>query len=248
MSVAIADLDREALETAGAGLAGAGVDALAVPCDVRVEDDVAQLAVAVVERFGTAHVVCNNAGVAPFGGVTEMTVAEYRWVLDVNFFGVLHGVRSFLPILEDQGEGHIVNTASVSGLITQPGGSAYNASKFAVVALSEALYYELQIRDSPVGVSVVCPATVRTGIFDPSRRRPPGVEPSVGPIATRATQVMERLAASSHRSPDDVAERVVAAVLASDFYVLTHPGIMRFVERRNEDIEMQRNPSVEQGF
>lgn len=248
MSVAIADVEPETLDVAATGLRDAGIEVHAVHTDVTSQEQVEALAASVMDRYGRVHVVCNNAGVAVFGGVTEMPVEEFAWVVDVNFWGVLFGIRAFLPHLEAQGEGHIVNTASVSGLLTQPGAAAYNVSKFGVLALSEALYYELRMASSPVGVSVVCPGTVRTNIFDSGRNRPAGIAPGAGPITDRALEVMTDLGRLSRRGPDEVAKAVVRAVKADDFYVLTHSGIIPFVKRRHEDIETQRNPSVDQGF
>ena len=172
MAVAVADIEPDALDAAGVELRDAGVEVLTLPTDVTSPEQVQALAAAVIDHFGKVHVVCNNAGVGVFGGVTETSLEGFAWVVDVNFWGVLYGIRAFLPHLQAAGEGHIVNTASVSGLLTQPGAAAYNVSKFGVVALSEALYYELEMTSSPVGVTVVCPGTVDTNIFDSARNRP----------------------------------------------------------------------------
>jgi NAD(P)-dependent dehydrogenase (short-subunit alcohol dehydrogenase family) len=248
MMLVLADIEEPELEAAATAVGSSGGDVLAVPTDVTSQEQVGALAAAALDRFGRVDVVCNNAGVGPLGGVTEMSLEDYRWIVDVNFWGVLHGVRAFLPHLVERDDGHIVNTASVAGLLTQPGASAYNVSKFAVVALSESLYYELRLTGSQVGVSVVCPATIRTRIFSSERNRPAGIAPPEGPITERAQRAMTALAAASHRGPDEVAEKVLAAIRDDRFYVLTHPGILPFVRRRHEDIEAQRNPSVEQGF
>ena len=247
MALAIADVEADPLERAADELREAGVNVLAQQTDVTIPEQLEELAAAVLHRFGRVHVVCNNAGVGPLGGVGEMSLAEFRWIIDVNFWGVLHGIKTFLPHLEGQG-GHFVNTSSVSGLITQPGAAAYNVSKFGVIALSESLYYELKMTGSPIGVSVVCPATIRTAIIHSERDRPPGIEGSSGPITDRVQQVMSSLTQASHRGPDEVAQKVLHAIKENDFYVLTHPGIMPFVKHRHEDIELARNPSVEQGF
>ena len=126
-------------------------------------------------RLGGVHVVCNNAGVSPLGAVWENSAADWQWILGVNLWGVIHGVRAFAPRLIAQDEGHIVNTASVAGLISPPGSGAYNVTKHAVVALSESLHHDLRERDSQVGVSVLCPAYVPTGIVDSERNRPEGL-------------------------------------------------------------------------
>jgi NAD(P)-dependent dehydrogenase (short-subunit alcohol dehydrogenase family) len=248
MRLVLADIERSPLEAAAAQLADAGHEVLAVPTDVSSPDSVAALAAVTFEQFGTAHLVCNNAGVGPPGGILETPLAEWRWIMDVNFWGVLHGVRTFVPRFVDQNEGHVVNTASVAGLLTQPGMAAYNVSKHGVVVLSESLLYEMEMLEARVGVSVVCPAWTRTAIHESDRNRAPGAEGAAGPVTERVRAAADRLYERSHRSPGEVAERVLEAVLEDRFYVITHPGVMPFVERRHEDIRLQRNPSVEQGL
>ena len=248
MSVVLADIEEGPLGEAAAGLEERGVPVLAWRTDVASFEDVTALAAATLDRFGAAHVICNNAGVGPPGGVAEMSIADYRWIIDVNFWGVLHGIKAFLPHLLESDEGHIVNTASVSGLLTQPGLSAYNVSKFGVVALSESLFYELGMLDSSVGVSVVCPAWVRTRIHDSERNRPAEASSAAGPITDRVRAAAAKLTGSSHRLPEDVAAIVVDAIRTKTFYALTHKGILPFVHERHQDIELLRNPSVEQGL
>ncbi|MFQ5555794.1 MAG: SDR family NAD(P)-dependent oxidoreductase [Acidimicrobiia bacterium] len=248
MSVVLADIEHGPLERAEARLSQQGVAVLAVPTDVTSFDDVTALAAATLGRFGAAHIVCNNAGVGPAGAIGEMSLEEYRWIVEVNFWGVLHGVKAFLPHLLAAGEGHFVNTASVAGLLTQPGMSAYNVSKFGVVALSESLYYELAMLGANVGVSVVCPAWVRTRIHESERNRPGTAPGASGPVTDRVREAADKLMGSSRRSPDDVASLVVDAVRNNTFYVLTHKGILPFLRQRHEDVEELRNPSVEQGF
>lgn len=248
MAIAIADIEDDALSAAAEGLAADGVEVLASRVDVTDAEAVVDWAIEVRERFGGVHVVCNNAGVGPPGAVSEMSLEDFRWIVDVNLFGVLHGVRAFLPTLIAQGEGHIVNTASVSGLLTQPGLSAYNVSKFGVVALSESLFYELELMGVDVGVSILCPAWVKTRIYESERNRPSDVAGSGGPLTTHVRKVIEGFAAASHRSPDDVAARTVEGVKENRFYIVTHPGIMKFVKHRHQDVEESRNPSVQQGF
>ena len=170
MGLVLADVEADPLVAAAAELGSRGVDAHAVVTDVAQADQVEALAVAAEDRFGAAHVVCNNAGVAPIGPVLETRLEDWRWVFDVNLFGVVHGIQAFGPRLVAQGEGHIVNTASSGGLITVPGFGAYVATKHAVVGLSETLYQELA--GTGVGVSVLCPGLVATQIFESERNRP----------------------------------------------------------------------------
>jgi len=163
--------------------------------------------------------------------------------MGVNLWGVIHGVRSFAPRLIARDEGHIVNTASVAGLINPPGTAAYNATKHAVVALSETLYHDLRERNSRVGVSVLCPAYVPTGIADSERNRPAGVEPTAKTAETLAREAMLRKAVASGRlSADDVARAVVRAVKDERFYILTHPRIKGAIRARMEDILEERPP------
>ena len=174
MAVVLADIEPGPLESAAAELASDGIDVIGVVTDVTDPDSVAALCDAAHDRFGAVHVLCNNAGVGPAGAVLDMSVEDFRWIMDVNFYGVLHGIKAFLPQMIEQGEGHIVNTSSVAGLLSQPAMGAYNVSKHGVVVLSESLFYELQMMNAPIGVSVVCPAWVPTGIFDSERNRPGG--------------------------------------------------------------------------
>src|SRR5436853_173156 len=184
-----------------------------------------------IAQFGATHVVCNNAGVSPLGAVWENTLADWQWILGVNLWGVIHGVRAFVPRLLAQGEGHVVNTASVAGLISPPGMGAYNVTKHAVVALSESLYHDLRLRGSPVGVSVLCPAYVPTGIADSERNRPRELlNPAKSPSKEEA--MLKKAVASGKLSADEVARAAVAAVKEERFYVLTHPRIKGAIRAR----------------
>jgi NAD(P)-dependent dehydrogenase (short-subunit alcohol dehydrogenase family) len=196
-----------------------------------------------VEELGGVHVVCNNAGVSPLGAVWENSVAEWQWILGVNLWGVIHGVRAFTPHLLAQGEGHIVNTASVAGLISPPGSGAYNVTKHAVVALSESLHHDLRERKSAVGVSVLCPAYVPTGIVDSERSRPKDLPAAPKSKETIAREAMLRKAVTSGKiSADQVAQAVVAAVKEERFYILTHTRIKGAIQARMEDILQERAP------
>jgi NAD(P)-dependent dehydrogenase (short-subunit alcohol dehydrogenase family) len=220
-----------------------GVSALSMKLDVSHAREMEAFAELIDRDLGGAHVVCNNAGVSPLGAAWEMSQGDWQWILGVNLWGVIHGVRAFVPRLLARNEGHIVNTASVAGLISPPGTAAYNVTKHAVVALSETLYHDLRERAAAVGVSVLCPAYVPTGIADSERNRPAGVEPTVKTKETLAREAMLRKAVSSGRlSADDVARAVVQAVKEERFYVLTHPRIKGAIRARMEDILEERAP------
>ena len=241
MHAALADIDEPGLKSTLNEVQGRGVRAFAMRVDVSRYQEVESFCSKAIAQFGATHVVCNNAGVSPLGAVWENTLADWQWILGVNLWGVIHGVRAFVPRLLAQGEGHVVNTASVAGLISPPGMGAYNVTKHAVVALSESLYHDLRLRGSPVGVSVLCPAYVPTGIADSERNRPrallnPGKRPS------KEEAMLKKAVASGKLSADDVARAVVAAVKEERFYVLTHPRIKGAIRARMEDILDERAP------
>ncbi len=172
MKVVLADIEKDALDAAVAGLAATGAEAIGVPTDVADGAAVEALRDAAVDRFGTVHLLCNNAGVGTGGLSWNQSVADWEWVLGVNLWGVVHGIRAFMPILLEQGEGHVVNTASMAGLSSPPMMAIYNVSKHAVVTLSETMFGELAMIESPVGVSVLCPGWVNTRIHEAGRNRP----------------------------------------------------------------------------
>jgi NAD(P)-dependent dehydrogenase (short-subunit alcohol dehydrogenase family) len=243
MDVALADVVVKDLSSVAEEARALGVRAICCPTDVSKNEEVERLAQKTVDELGAVHVVCNNAGVSPLGAVWENTVDEWRWILGVNLWGVIHGVRVFAPRLLEQGEGHIVNTASVAGLICPSGSGAYNVTKHAVVALSETLHHDLRERGSRVGVSVLCPAYVPTGIAESERNRPADVRPSQKTSATLAREAMLKKAVASGRlSADDVASAVVDAVKKERFYVLTHPRIKGAIRARLEDLLEERAP------
>jgi NAD(P)-dependent dehydrogenase (short-subunit alcohol dehydrogenase family) len=224
MKVVLADVEREPLDRAAAALSEElGADrVLAVPTDVRREEAVDALAAATFDRFGTAHVVCNNAGVGVGGLAWTVPADRWRWIVDVNLLSVAHGIRAFVPRMIEQGEGHVLNTASAAGILTGPGMSPYYATKHAVVAMSESLYFDLGLVEAPVGVSVLCPEWVRTNIGDPDRNRPPEVaeiEPS--PEAPELRPIIEALVAGG-LDPAEVAGRVVDAIRDGTFWIFTH--------------------------
>lgn len=243
MAIVLADIDEAALDAAAATVPS---KVMTVATDVTDYSAVEALAAAAHDQFEQVNLLCNNAGIAAFGGVLEMSVEDFRWVIDVDFMGVLHGIKAFLPHMLEHGDGHILNTSSVSGFLTQPGLSAYNAAKFGVVALSESLLYELEILESPIGVSVLAPAWVRTRIFDTERYERAAT--TTGKVGERVVPAMQELAEKGRLTADDVADRVVAGIKENRFYIFPHKGILKFVAHRHDDIVAMRNPSVDQGL
>ena len=236
MDVAIADVDEKGLVSTKQEVEKRNVKAYPMRVDVSRAPDVDAFAGSLKE----VHVVCNNAGVSPLGPLWENTLGDWQWALGVNLWGVIHGVRAFVPRLVAQGEGHVVNTASVAGLISPPGMGIYNVTKHAVVALSETLHQDLRAQNSPVGVSVLCPAYVPTGISDSERNRPKEL---VGaPVPEAMKQNLRKAVSSGKLSADDVAHAVVAAVKEDRFYILTHPRIKGAIQARVEDILAERTP------
>ena len=241
MRVVMADVERAALEKAAASVRESGAEALDVVTDVSDPVQVEALAATAVEAFGNVHVLCNNAGVAAGGLIADLTLEDWRWVLDVNLFGVIHGLRAFLPGMLAHGEeAHVVNTASMAGLVSPPMMAPYSASKFAVVAISESLHHELGLSGAKVRVSVLCPGWVNTRIHEASRNRPPerGGSPEVD--ADRM-QMMAAVIASG-LPPEEVADRVVEAINEERLYILTHPDMIPGIQTRMTNIVEQRNP------
>lgn len=225
--VVLSDIEGPALEQKARELAASiGQDRVsATVCDVSELDQVVALRDHALASFGAYHVVCNNAGVGAGGEMARLTENDWSFVLGVNLWGVIHGVEAFLPGLIEQGEGHIVNTASVAGLFAAPFMGPYTVSKYGVVALSETLYNELAMAASPVGVSVLCPSWVATNIGDIDRNRPEELRnpPSVGADPTLGFgEVLQQFIQDKGMDPAEVASQVVAAVRAKQFYILTH--------------------------
>ena len=243
MNVVLSDIEPGALDAAAAEVATTGVETLSVLCDVRDGDQVDALAAAATERFGNVHVLCNNAGVGAGGLITEVSTSDWEWVLGVNLWGVIHGIRAFLPSMNAHGEaGHIVNTASMAGLVAGPFMGPYNASKFAVVAISETLHKEQQMLDQAIGVSVLCPGFVSTRIFESGRNRPeelggpPPDDPRDGGVGRQMIQ--------AGLPPSQVADEVVAAVRDDRFYVLTHQEMKGAIEARMRGILDETGPGA----
>jgi NAD(P)-dependent dehydrogenase (short-subunit alcohol dehydrogenase family) len=243
MDLALADVDEVNLSSVQDEVLAKGVRAITLKVDVSNAQQLEIFRDQTLTRLGGVHVVCNNAGVSPLGAVWENSPADWQWILGVNLWGVIHGVRAFTPHLIKQDEGHIVNTASVAGLISPPGSGAYNVTKHGVVALSESLYHDLRERNSKVGVSVLCPAYVPTGIVDSERNRPKDLPISTKSEATLAREAMLRKAVTSGKiSADQVAQAVLAAIRDERFYILTHPRIKGAIQARMEDILNDRAP------
>jgi NAD(P)-dependent dehydrogenase (short-subunit alcohol dehydrogenase family) len=234
MNIMLADIETDALEAAVESLRGSGTEVRGIVCDVADPLSVERAAEASCQAFGNVHVVCNNAGVAAPGGIDDISLDNWRWVLDVNLMGVLHGIRSFLPHIRAHGEGgHIVNTASMAGMIAGPGFSPYAASKFAVVAMSEGL--AAQLKPLGIGVSVLCPGFVRTLIGESGRNRPERYGPTqtpdpASPQGQVIAYIAERLA--SGLDPSEIATRVLAAIRGDELYVFTHPEMRGELEER----------------
>ena len=243
MDLALADVDEVNLSSVQDEILAKGVRAITLKVDASNAQQLEIFRDQTLTRLGGVHVVCNNAGVSPLGAVWENTPADWQWILGVNLWGVIHGVRAFAPHLIKQDEGHIVNTASVAGLISPPGSGAYNVTKHGVVALSESLYHDLRERNSKVGVSVLCPAYVPTGIVDSERNRPKDLPISTKSEATLAREAMLRKAVTSGKiSADQVAQAVLAAIRDERFYILTHPRIKGAIQARMEDVLNDRAP------
>jgi NAD(P)-dependent dehydrogenase (short-subunit alcohol dehydrogenase family) len=237
MGVVMADVEEPALAAAAAELESRGARVLPVVTDVSRAEQVEALRDRALEAFGAVHLLCNNAGVGgPLNPEWEITRGDWEWVLGVNLWGVINGVRSFLPVLLEQDAAHVVNTASVFGLFAGNFGP-YSVSKHAVVALSESLHFHLRRRTAPAGVSVLCPGAVRTRFGNSDRNRPPDAGPRTEPDASAmATREMMNRLAPGGMDPAEVAGLVVGAVRSSRFYVLTHSTRNGAIRRRAEEI------------
>jgi NAD(P)-dependent dehydrogenase (short-subunit alcohol dehydrogenase family) len=241
-SVVLADVQDDALERATATISDLGVETLAVKTDVSKVEQVEALAKATIDRFGAVHVVCNNAGVAGGGDPWLGPIDGWEWTMGVNFWGVVYGVRTFLPHIVASGGGHIVNTASMAGLY--PGfAPAYDASKHAVVAVTESLYHNMQMAGLPVGVSCLCPGWVKTGIIDADRNWPAefGPRPEVDAVAQISRDYVRR-AIDEGTQPGVVADLVVEAISTDRFWVLPHPDFVEIAMRRFMSIGEGANP------
>jgi NAD(P)-dependent dehydrogenase (short-subunit alcohol dehydrogenase family) len=245
MRVVLADVDATRLRDVESAVAERGGDVVAVPCDVSLAESVDELARRTLEHFGAAHVLCNNAGVVGRGNAWTGPLSEWEWVLGINLFGVIHGVRAFLPIMLDQGEGHIVNTASMAGLTALPGAAPYSVSKHGVVALSEGLHLELRSVGSPIGVSCLCPGFVRTDLMNSPWIDRLGAVPPAADDAVGSTMFdLLRTGIDSGMAPSEVAIGVVDAIRRDRFWILTHPESRAAPVARMRRAARQENPPL----
>ncbi|MDE3116591.1 MAG: SDR family NAD(P)-dependent oxidoreductase [Pseudomonadota bacterium] len=250
MAVVLADIDVAAAERVAADLSSKGARVLAVQADVADAASVAALAEAAWERFGSVDLLCNNAGVVPSGRyrpVWEYPLEDWQWSFGVNTMGIVHGLRSFVPrMLEQETEGHILNTASVAGLISGAGSPVYSAAKHAAVRITEALYASLIERKAPIGVTLLCPGLVATAIYESERNRPAALRPAAGIAAE--TPELQAIADNLYRnalSADAVAEQSFAAIRDNRLYVLTSDQFDAPIRERADAILARRNPGFE---
>jgi NAD(P)-dependent dehydrogenase (short-subunit alcohol dehydrogenase family) len=247
MKVVLADVEEAPLAQTETDLREAGAEVLAVRADVSKAADVEALARAALDRFGAVHLLFNNAGVAAGSSIWDSTLADWEWVLGVNLWGVIHGLRTFVPLLLAQdADAHIVNTASIAGLLPYHAGAAYQVTKHAVVALSENLYFTLAQRTTRVKASVLCPGWVNTRILECARNRPSELDiaPNSAPPDPARVAFLQaaRDALETGMSPQHLAERVFDAIRKEQLYILTHPEFIPVVQQRFESILEQRNP------
>ena len=250
MNLVLVDVQQDALDRAAQELQAAGAQVVAQRVDVSNATAMDALGQAVLARFGAPHFVFNNAGVGSGGLIWENSAKDWDWVLGVNVMGVAHGVRVFTPMMlaaaaqDPAWQGHIVNTASMAGLLNAPNMGIYNVSKHAVVALSETLYQDLALVTDQISASVLCPYFVPTGISQSHRNRPADAAPAKPTRSQLIGQAMSDKAVGSGRvSAADVAQKVFDAVAAGQFYIYSHPKAIGSVQVRLEDILLARNPT-----
>ena len=250
MHLVLADVQQDALDRAVAEMQAAGAQVLGMRVDVSKADQVEALGAATLARFGAPHLVFNNAGVGSGGLIWENSLQDWEWVIGVNLMGVAHGIRVFTPMMLAAAEndaafqGHIVNTASMAGLLNAPNMGIYNVSKHAVVSMSETLYQDLALVTDQISASVLCPFFVPTGISESHRNRPEGTQASRPTRSQLISQAMSDKAVSSGKvSAAEVAQKVFDAVAANQFYIYSHPKSIGSVQVRMEDILLSRNPT-----
>jgi NAD(P)-dependent dehydrogenase (short-subunit alcohol dehydrogenase family) len=235
-TVVVADLDAQAAEGVTAGIRESGGTAVAAHVDVSDPKSVAALAEETDARFGGVDLLCNNAGVSTFNLMEDQTLEDWKWVLGVNLWGVIHGIHSFVPIMRQQGRpAHIVNTSSVAGLLSGvPFIGPYSATKVAVVSISETLRQELAIAGLPIGVSVLCPSATDTRVMESERGRPAafGTETRTEMAEAVRVAIRDSFTGPDGQHPSRVAARVIEAVRAGEFWIITHPSERHVVETR----------------
>ncbi|AMO97257.1 short chain dehydrogenase family protein [Collimonas fungivorans] len=245
MKLVLADINAAKLETTVAGFKAMGAEVIGLATDVAREEQMNTLADQAFARFGNVHLLVNNAGVAVAKPAWETSQKDWDWVMGVNFYGVSHALRAFIPcMLENGEEGHIVNTASMAGLTSQPSLASYNASKHAVVTLSEGLHHDLALRQSHIKVSVLCPGWVKTGIGHSERNRDDGGDSSPADAVALKVGMSVLNAVQNGIAVTQVADEVFDAIAAGRFYILTHPEMKQAIEVRMQDVLQQRTPTL----
>ncbi len=247
MKLVLADIDADKLNNTVEELAGSGAEVIGLRTDVSSESSVQALADAAFERFGNVHLLINNAGVALAKSAWETTQKDWEWVMGVNLYGVTNGLRAFIPRMLEKGEeGHIVNTASIAGLLSEPALAAYNVSKFGVVTLSEGLHHDLTLRKAKINVSVLCPGWVKTRIAEAERHREADQRTDFTKIdkVSVMTGMTIMKAVQNGIEPQQVASDVINAVKTNKFYILTHPHTKAGIQIRMEDILQERAPTL----
>ncbi|MBA3058372.1 MAG: SDR family oxidoreductase [Gammaproteobacteria bacterium] len=250
MNLVLADVQQDALDRASAEMQALGAPVLAIQLDVSKAAQVEALGQAVLARFGAPHLVFNNAGVGSGGLIWENSAADWEWVIGVNLMGVAHGLRVFTPMMLDAAKndptwrGHIVNTASMAGLLNAPNMGVYGASKHAVVSMSETLYQDLALVTDQISASVLCPYFVPTGISQSHRNRPQevaGAKPTRSQLIGQA--MSDKAVGSGKVTAAEVAQKVFDAVATRQFYIYSHPKALASVQTRMEDVMLGRNPT-----
>jgi NAD(P)-dependent dehydrogenase (short-subunit alcohol dehydrogenase family) len=227
MNVVVADISEQNAVQVAEELIAMGVQSMAVKTDVSNLQSVEDLAAQAYDKFGAVHLLCNNAGVWIGAMMAKADIKDWQWVINVNLYGVIHGVTTFLPKMLQQGEGHIVNTASMGGLIAGPPEGLYCTTKFAVVGLTEALFME--VADKGIGVSLLCPGLVKTALLASDKVRPTELK-------TGVNHDVELLKIDSGIDPDDVGQRVLDAVESNEFYIITHTDYREYIKMRGDGI------------
>lgn len=245
MRLVMADIERESLMEAAREIRSRGTEVLDVVTDVSKADQVEALAANAYDAFGAVNILCNNAGVGAGGLLSDLKLTDWQWVLGVNLWGIIHGITAFLPrMLKGGEEGHIVNTASLAGLISAPFMGPYSASKFAAVAISESLFHEMNMSGSKIHVSVLCPGWVNTRIFESERNRPAGLGGGSEAREDDARSRMLKGVLEAGLQPSEVASQVLDAIREDRLYVITHPDMLPAVEGRMNAILKGENPAL----
>jgi NAD(P)-dependent dehydrogenase (short-subunit alcohol dehydrogenase family) len=246
MKIVLADVQADALKKTVAEFEQARIPVLGVRTDVSKGRHVEALADKAFKTFGDVHILCNNAGVAPGGRVWEQTAKDWEWTLGVNVWGVIHGIRAFVPrMLEQNVDCHVVNTASVAGMLSLPGMGVYCVSKHSVVTLTECLHHDLVEFGAKMKASVLCPAFVPTGISDSERNRPASLREEKKKSAEdlKREEQLRHAVQSGRISAEQVADLVFEAIKAEKFYILPHQKIKPAIETRMQDILQEREPT-----